>query len=371
MRKLLSKNTTLLLTFIMMISSGCGESGPTLELVRSHFYDYERLSEKLEELQAKNERIITLGSIGSTYENRSIYSVKLSGNQSTSTKEKPALLAIYTEHAGEHDMTNLAIGTIEYLSNNYGKNERVTALLNSVDIWIIPMMNPDGVAYAFSGAVEPFTWRKNRRPLGGGIFGVDLNRNWIDLDQVVLQEPLTQEDFAPLREKSSDNYAGSAPFSESETKAVRDFLLGRPNIEIFVDYHSGGGGFMQGFTGCFAGDPKTKKRCAETIGQFAQKISDENDNAPHYVLMESDEDIIDELKKHAPIFIKPFLPDRLTPTVGKSLDYVQTLPGVMAIGIETQRNGKFFKELPESTERQVAVHVRGFMFLLETLADEQ
>lgn len=59
-------------------------------------------------------------------------------------------------------------------------------------------------------------WNADKDPTGEGCYGVDLNRNWAYRWAQAVHPG-----------QCSDNYAGAEPFSEPETRAVRDFLLAR------------------------------------------------------------------------------------------------------------------------------------------------
>ena len=72
-------------------------------------------------------------------------------------------------------------------------------------------------------------WRKNRRDNGGGSYGVDLNRNW--------GFNWGYNNIGSSGSPSSETYRGTAPFSEPETEAVRQFC----NAHIFsivLNFHS-------------------------------------------------------------------------------------------------------------------------------------
>jgi hypothetical protein len=51
----------------------------------------------------------------------------------------------------------------------------LTQILDTQEVWIAPIWNPDGYVYVFE---QDNTWRKNRRDNGDGTFGVDQNRNY-------------------------------------------------------------------------------------------------------------------------------------------------------------------------------------------------
>ena len=66
----------------------------------------------------------------------------------------------------------LCLRLIDYILNNYGNNQRITNLVNEIDIWINPLANPDG-AYAGGNQNVNFATRYNAN-------WVDLNRNYPD-----------------------------------------------------------------------------------------------------------------------------------------------------------------------------------------------
>ena len=88
-------------------------------------------------------------------------------------------------------------------------------------VWFLPLTNPDGALISESG--EKPLWKANAR-------GVDLNVNF-DADWGKGAKNV----FHP----ASENYVGAYPFSEPETRALRDFTLwAKPNYT--VSYHTKG-----------------------------------------------------------------------------------------------------------------------------------
>lgn len=57
-------------------------------------------------------------------------------------------------HGNEAVGKELLLLLIKYLCENYGSNERVTKLLNTTRIHILPSMNPDGYEMAHEGKNE-------------------------------------------------------------------------------------------------------------------------------------------------------------------------------------------------------------------------
>lgn len=103
----------------------------------------------------------------------------------------------------------------------------IKLLMETLDIYLVPCANPDGRHHVMT--VDDL-WRKNRRDNPStSCDGVDLNRN-CDLLWGVSQG---QTSCSPC----SDVFAGSAAFSEPETRNVK-FLLDTRRIDCFVDVHS-------------------------------------------------------------------------------------------------------------------------------------
>jgi hypothetical protein len=160
-------------------------------------------------------------SIGTSIENRPIYGIAIS----TGGAGKPAILLNSCQHAREWVSPMVTTYIADQLLNQYGVDPVITSLVDNIDFYILPVINPDGYEYSW---IEERFWRKNRRNNGDGTFGVDLNRNWAYAWGGPGSSGNTQ----------SDIYRGTAPFSEPETAALRDFILAHPEIRAHVDFHS-------------------------------------------------------------------------------------------------------------------------------------
>jgi hypothetical protein len=97
-----------------------------------------------------------------------------------------------------------------------------TKLLDGLDIFLVPVTNPDGQNYSF---FDDDMWRKNRAPGPHGQHGVDVNRNY----------PYKWDAGTKAR---SEVYAGPGPGSEPETRNVLGIVDEHPNIRFVCDWHS-------------------------------------------------------------------------------------------------------------------------------------
>ena len=168
---------------------------------------------------AAADTIIHLDSIGSSVEGRPILAVKIGG--SADAPARPNVLFMATHHAREWVSTEMAMRLIRYLADSVP-----AALRDARDIWVIPVVNPDGYQYTFTG---DRLWRKNRRPNAGGTTGVDLNRNYPafwGLDNL---------GSSPM--PSAETYRGTGPASEPETQAILAFHAAHPPVTA-VSYHT-------------------------------------------------------------------------------------------------------------------------------------
>ena len=116
-------------------------------------------------------------SIGTSYEGRDLLAVKISDNVGTD-EDEPEVLFNAHQHAREHLTVEMALYLLHLLTDNYGTDSRITNIVNTREIWIVPDMNPDGGEYDIATGTYR-SWRKNRQPNPARRnVGTDLNRNW-------------------------------------------------------------------------------------------------------------------------------------------------------------------------------------------------
>jgi carboxypeptidase T len=182
------------------------------------FFTYQEMLDNLDSMAAKFPNLISVRQqVGSTttIEGNPLYYVKISDNPSAAETE-PQVLYTSLHHAREAESLSQLIFYMWHLLENYNSDSEVQYLVNNLEMYFIPCLNPDG--YMYNESTNPNgggMWRKNRRNNGSGIFGVDLNRNYGD--------HWGYDDNGSSPDPNSDTYRGPSAFSEVETQLVRDF----------------------------------------------------------------------------------------------------------------------------------------------------
>ena len=192
----------------------------------------------LHNLSSQYPDIMSLESYGTTYEGRELWLVKISDHVDLEEKE-PGVLLMGAHHGNELPSYEALLFFIQYVLENYTTNDRVRTVVDTTQIFVFPMVNPDGVEYSLTTQ----EWRKNREPnydSAGTIisYGVDLNRNYgFHWDRLELFPNLYGARW--VTSPDSWNYRGEAAFSEKETTAVKTFVE-QHLINISISYHSYG-----------------------------------------------------------------------------------------------------------------------------------
>ncbi|MGH8866513.1 MAG: M14 family zinc carboxypeptidase [Actinomycetes bacterium] len=156
---------------------------------------------------------------------------------------KPGVFAYSQEHAREWVTPLVAVETAERLLRNYRNDAATRRLVDDLDIFIIPSVNPDGGHFSFYD--ENFQ-RKNMTNYCGpedsdpgryGDWGVDINRNFS------VGSRLDGYDGASSSCRSGV-YSGGAELSEPEARNEVWLTEQFPNIQFAMNVHSYGGYFM-------------------------------------------------------------------------------------------------------------------------------
>jgi len=162
--------------------------------------------------------------LGTTEEGRTVWGLKISDNVALDEGER-TILFNGMHHAREVMSVEVPLDIIEFLCANYGADPLVTGWVNGLEIWVVPMVNPDGNNFVWTSYAM---WRKNRRNNGGGSYGVDNNRNY---------PAFWGACYGSSGFKWADDYRGPSAGSELETQALMNLALDR-RFAITMSYHS-------------------------------------------------------------------------------------------------------------------------------------
>jgi len=223
MSSLVAKLSTLFLLLFLTQSakpSGLKRSSPEAELEEflnnPRYLNYDELTDHFKNLQKSYPQLAKLISVGRSVKNRELWALEVSADV---RKERPVLMPmvklVANMHGDETVGRQLIIWFAEYLLSNYGTNERVTRLLNTTDIYVMPSMNPDGYENSQEGRCESknkYVGRENENH-------VDLNRDFPD-------------QFDPVR--TGTMLLGRQP----ETVAMMSWIISRPFV-LSANFHGG------------------------------------------------------------------------------------------------------------------------------------
>lgn len=132
---------------------------------------YEAYVAMMEQFALDYPEICQLERLGVLGSGREIIALKISDNVAVRENE-PKFLYTSTMHGDETSGYPLLLRLSDYLLCNYDADDRITDLVNNIEIWINPLANPDGTYRTGNNSVEGASRRNaNNR---------DLNRNFPD-----------------------------------------------------------------------------------------------------------------------------------------------------------------------------------------------
>src|SRR3954452_15754062 len=234
-------------------------AGPSaLPSGRNTYRDYPGIQADLKKIVADHPNLarpITLPK--KTFQGRDIQGIEVTNNVKAADDGKPAFFLMGEHHAREWPSAEIPVEFGLYITGNYGKDARVTALLKKVRIFIVPVINIDGYI-ASRGAVDPadnsgdpgmlVPLGESVAPPGGSLayspkncdgaspdpstpcelqYGVDPNRNY------------GQNWGGPGAgtDPNDQDYRGSDMWSEPETQAVHEFSQSH-DITTLITMHN-------------------------------------------------------------------------------------------------------------------------------------
>jgi len=267
------------------------------------YYRYEDLTALVQAFAKEYPDLVTLESIGQSYEGRDIWLLTVTNKNSGAHHEKPALWVDGNIHATEVSPSSAALYLLNRLTTQYGHDADVTRAVDTRTFYICPRVNPDGAELALAdvprvirSSTRPFPY--DEEPLPGheskDIDGdgrilmmrvIDPNGQWKthpdeprlmvrrdptesggtyyrvfpegeihNYDGVTVRPQAVKEGLDLNRNFPSgwrlpyqQNGSGLYPTSEPEVRAIVDFIAKHPNITGGVAFHTWSGVLLRPF----------------------------------------------------------------------------------------------------------------------------
>ena len=195
------------------------------------YHDYFKTTEKLAEFEEDYPDLVNYFSIGQSVLGKEIWCIKITNEKKYGSKY--SCLIDGTIHGSEWEAGDACLYLAEYLLINFKDNLTIKNIFNNSEIYIIPMLNPDG-------RQENYRFNEN---------GIDLNRNF-DVDfgrlkgRAIPLGKLFGRIKVPIvafpRLNLYFTNAGRRAFSEPETQALKDFMssIDTNKFSFYVNTHT-------------------------------------------------------------------------------------------------------------------------------------
>ena len=199
------------------------------------------LRAEVEQAAARYPAIATVRTIGRSVQGVPIQALRVTKDAAhVPVGKRPAVLYLGAQHARERITPEMVRRLMNEVLTGYGQDPEWTELVDTTELWFLPVANPDGYDYTFTPGHRE--WRKNLRDNNGdGQItegdGVDLNRNF--------DEKWGYDDEGSSPDPVEETYRGPKAASEPETQALSS-LLDQVRFRFMMNYHSDAQTLMYG-----------------------------------------------------------------------------------------------------------------------------
>ncbi len=303
-------------------------ANPKVQTSWNKYYTYAGVTDLCKRLAAAYPDLVTLGSLGKSYQGRDIHVLTITDKKSGNPDFKPGYWIDGNIHSIEIQGTEMALYTAWYLCEMYDENEFIRQLLKDKTFYIAPTINPDAREYFASVGVPPrsglMPYDNDRDGLfdedGPDDMNGDKNISQIrrknpdgqyitdpkDLRRMIRVEPGEKGEYELLGVEGIDNdgdglinedgpggYDGNRdwgfnwepnyiqngahkyPFSQPENQAIRDFIVKHRNITGAQSFHNSGGLILRGpsiQSGYAEAYSRADDQVLNTIGKTGEKM---------------------------------------------------------------------------------------------------
>lgn len=211
----------------------------------SRYHHQDDIKKLFDSYVEKFPTLAKIGSIGKSGQGREMYYIQITDQVDTAEPGEPMFKYVANIHGNEVVGRQLVVYLTQYLLENYGKDERVTNLVDTTNIFLMPSANPDGFE-----STSPATADDQVSQLCVGVrgrtnaAGVDLNRNFPDQFRARQNDPIQPETANLIQwiEKnafvlSANLHGGSVvasyPYDDSVRHLQRGMYSPAPDDAIF------------------------------------------------------------------------------------------------------------------------------------------
>lgn len=280
-------------------------ANPKVQIAFNRYYTSEGLAALGRKIVQAHPNLAKMQSIGKSTEGRDIWMLAITNYRKGEADRKPGFYVDGNIHSNEIQGGEICTYTAWYLTENYGKNDYITKMLDDRIFYIVPTINPDARNNYMKKGNTPHSPRAGMIALDDDRDGLFDEDGYDDLDgdgsitrmrrkspygnmiidpkdprrmiQVGPDDIVTAQRYEYLGSEGIDNDndgrinedthgyydpnrdwgwkwqpdyiqrgAYKYPFSAPETRAVADFVLKHPNIAGAQSYHNSGGMILRG-----------------------------------------------------------------------------------------------------------------------------
>jgi len=277
-------------------------NNPQVEVAWNRYYDWQEIGDICRRIAAAYPDLARFGSIGTSVQGKAIPLLTITNFKQGNPDRKPGMYIDGNIHSNEIQGGEVALYTAWYLTENYGRVDWLTDLVDHKVFYIVPTINPDARDHFIHQANNQHSPRTGLLPRdddGDGLVDEDgyddldgdgnivqmrkrdPNGRWVtdpeDPRLMIRAKPDQPGEYTLLGWEGFDNDgdgrvnedgpgfydpnrnwgwgwqpaytqygADQYPFSIPEDRAVADFVMAHPNIAGAQTYHNSGGMILRG-----------------------------------------------------------------------------------------------------------------------------
>jgi hypothetical protein len=274
----------------------------TVPLRFDQYYPLDQVYAALKALNKAYPQLTTLETVGTSEEGRPLMAMTVNNPKTGAALDKPGMYVDGNMHGNEIQGGDISLYLLDYLLGNYGKNPEVTALVDKLCFYVVPVVNVDGRYHFMADANSPDSNRTLRIPVDDDKDGLVDEDPADDLDGdgnlctmrkkdpfgqyktdpeeprlMVRVKPGEKGEWTMLGEEGLDNDgdgqinedgegyvdgnrnwgfdwappyvqggSGEYPFSGTGLKGLADWTMTKANIAFVWSYHNNGGMILRG-----------------------------------------------------------------------------------------------------------------------------